>query len=142
MTISTNRDSDRFMLRLPDGMRDQIREEAERNGRSMNAEIVERLERSFVESVTEEGLSIIVETYERLIRENVALNRVIHRLASGTGHDVHAMLQEEDEKFQTRSKFSEKPSGGGGGGNTWGISRTERHTRLNAPIKPFGGKLP
>lgn len=41
-----SRGSDQFMLRFPEGMRDQIREEAERNGRSMNAEIIARLESS------------------------------------------------------------------------------------------------
>ncbi|PPA77677.1 hypothetical protein C4E15_06630 [Achromobacter spanius] len=35
---------DKFMLRLPDGMRDQIARDAKANGRSMNAEIVARLE--------------------------------------------------------------------------------------------------
>lgn len=35
------------MLRLPDGMRDRIREASETNGRSMNAEIVARLQASF-----------------------------------------------------------------------------------------------
>lgn len=44
MTISTNRESDRFMLRLPDGMRDRLKAEAAHNGRSMNAEIIHRLE--------------------------------------------------------------------------------------------------
>lgn len=39
--------SDKFMLRLPDGMRDRIREAAEKNNRSMNSEIVSRLEDSF-----------------------------------------------------------------------------------------------
>lgn len=39
--------SDGFMLRFPDGMRDHIKAEADRNGRSMNAEIVARLERSY-----------------------------------------------------------------------------------------------
>lgn len=34
------RESDKFMLRLPDGMRDRIADEAKKNGRSMNAEIV------------------------------------------------------------------------------------------------------
>ncbi|MGV2104384.1 Arc family DNA-binding protein [Rhizobium sp. 21-4511-3d] len=38
------RGSDQFPLRLPDGMRDRIKESAERNGRSMNAEIVAMLE--------------------------------------------------------------------------------------------------
>lgn len=38
---------DKFMLRLPDGMRDKIAQDAKAAGRSMNAEIVARLERSF-----------------------------------------------------------------------------------------------
>lgn len=38
------RGSDQFPLRLPDGMRDRIKERAEANGRSMNAEIVSLLE--------------------------------------------------------------------------------------------------
>ena len=43
----TTAESDKFMLRLPDGMRDQLKAVAAENGRSMNAEIVSRLERSF-----------------------------------------------------------------------------------------------
>lgn len=39
--------SDGFMLRFPDGMRDRVKAAAEASGRSMNAEIVERLEESF-----------------------------------------------------------------------------------------------
>lgn len=46
-TIPTNRESDRFMLRLPDGMRDRIKTAAEANNRSMNAEIVARLQATF-----------------------------------------------------------------------------------------------
>jgi hypothetical protein len=37
---SVDQGSDKFVLRLPDGMRDIIAEMAERNGRSMNAEIL------------------------------------------------------------------------------------------------------
>lgn len=45
MTDSENRTfNDKFMLRLPDGMRERIRAAAAENGRSMNAEIVFRLE--------------------------------------------------------------------------------------------------
>ncbi|UMY16682.1 Arc family DNA-binding protein [Methylobacterium organophilum] len=43
---ATGRASDKFMLRLPDGMRDQLKVSAEENKRSMNAEIVARLEES------------------------------------------------------------------------------------------------
>lgn len=39
--------ADKFMLRMPDGMRDRIAEAAKVNGRSMNAEIVHRLAESF-----------------------------------------------------------------------------------------------
>lgn len=41
-----SRDSDKFMLRLPEGMREAIANVAAQAGRSMNAEIVARLEAS------------------------------------------------------------------------------------------------
>lgn len=44
MSGSINRDSDKFMLRLPDGMRERIKIAADANNRSMNAEIVATLE--------------------------------------------------------------------------------------------------
>lgn len=50
---ATGRDSDKFMLRFPDGMRDRIAEEAKANGRSMNAEIVARLAASLVAGATD-----------------------------------------------------------------------------------------
>lgn len=37
------------MLRFPEGMRERFRQEAVRNGRSMNAEIILRLEKSLLE---------------------------------------------------------------------------------------------
>jgi len=37
---------DKFLLRMSTGLRDKIKAIADRNGRSMNAEIVARLERS------------------------------------------------------------------------------------------------
>lgn len=39
--------ADKYIIRFPDGMRDQIAEAAKKNGRSMNAEIILRLEHSF-----------------------------------------------------------------------------------------------
>ena len=41
------RGSEQAMIRLPDGMRDRLKAEADQSGRSMNAEIVARLEDSF-----------------------------------------------------------------------------------------------
>lgn len=42
---------DKFMLRLPAGMRDKIAQEAKSNSRSMNAEIVTRLEGTFPKEI-------------------------------------------------------------------------------------------
>ncbi|WP_416407852.1 Arc family DNA-binding protein [Agrobacterium rosae] len=47
--MRTGRESDKFPLRLPDGMRDQIRGEADRNNRSMNSEIVFQLSRAYAQ---------------------------------------------------------------------------------------------
>lgn len=37
----------KFVLRLPGGMRDRIKDVAEKNGRSMNAEIIATLEKEY-----------------------------------------------------------------------------------------------
>ncbi|MCV0427045.1 MAG: Arc family DNA-binding protein [Roseibium sp.] len=53
MTRQTKaKDKDQFVVRLPDGMRDQIAEAAKLSNRSMNAEIVARLEETFLSSVS------------------------------------------------------------------------------------------
>jgi ParB-like chromosome segregation protein Spo0J len=43
MTMYPSASADKFMLRLPDGMRDTLKAAAKANGRSLNAEIVLRL---------------------------------------------------------------------------------------------------
>jgi len=43
--------AERFQIRLPDGMRDRLRIEAEKSGRSMNTEIITRLEASLAGAV-------------------------------------------------------------------------------------------
>lgn len=53
--MKTSRESDKFPLRLPDGMRDTIRKEADLNNRSMNAEIVYRLHVSYAQSETKKA---------------------------------------------------------------------------------------
>ncbi|NHZ40090.1 Arc family DNA-binding protein [Massilia aquatica] len=42
-----SRESDKFMLRFPEGMREHVADAAARNRRSMNAEILARLEQTF-----------------------------------------------------------------------------------------------
>jgi Arc-like DNA binding domain len=50
------RGSDQFMVRMPPGMRSALSAEAERNGRSMNAEIIGRIAYSFEEVISTEGV--------------------------------------------------------------------------------------
>lgn len=45
-STSPSKTLDQFVVRFPDGMRDRIREAADASGRSMNAEIITRLEES------------------------------------------------------------------------------------------------
>lgn len=49
MIDRTPQNQDKFVLRLPDGMRDRIKSAAAKSGRSMNAEIVSALEGYFPE---------------------------------------------------------------------------------------------
>lgn len=58
------RESDKFMLRLPPGMRDEIAREADKKGRSMNAEIVDRLKFSFEQTLTTEGMLQVTKRLE------------------------------------------------------------------------------
>lgn len=88
---------DQFMIRLPDGMRDRISESANRNGRSMNAEIVQALEQFFpseppIEEIFDKvHLAIeMAETadslpYRRALVE--ALDQLSERLATGLEFD-------------------------------------------------------
>lgn len=47
MTQYASRELDKVIVRLPDGMRDKLKEAAAKAGRTMNAEIVQRLQFTF-----------------------------------------------------------------------------------------------
>ncbi|WP_312621712.1 Arc family DNA-binding protein [Agrobacterium pusense] len=53
MKQSTGRGSDQFNLRFPEGMRDRIAVEADKAGRSMNAEIITRLSFTLEDNIWE-----------------------------------------------------------------------------------------
>ncbi|MDC7745006.1 Arc family DNA-binding protein [Rhizobium binxianense] len=71
-------EQDKFMLRLPAGMRDAIREEADANGRSMNAEIVHRLENSLDPSFFGSEFKRVSQNYEA---STSAVNHFLQMLA-------------------------------------------------------------
>ncbi|WJD63126.1 Arc family DNA-binding protein [Pseudomonas kurunegalensis] len=59
-TTANSRTADKFVVRLPDGLRADIAVLAEDNDRSMNSEIVNRLKRSMVQDqVNEEQTKLI-----------------------------------------------------------------------------------
>jgi hypothetical protein len=59
-TTTNSRTADKFVVRLPDGLRADIAVLAEDNDRSMNSEIVNRLKRSMVQDqVNEEQTKLI-----------------------------------------------------------------------------------
>jgi hypothetical protein len=61
-------EADKFIVRLPEGMRDRISEAAKANSRSMNAEIVARLQHTFQESKAQPDVDALAEN----IAERVA----------------------------------------------------------------------
>ncbi|WP_267355609.1 MULTISPECIES: Arc family DNA-binding protein [unclassified Methylobacterium] len=98
---ATGRDSDKFMLRLPNGMRDRIADAARANNRSMNAEIVSRLEASLSDG-TEQGRSLLkqhdllVEIQDRYAELELAYQRQTQQL------DRRRFQQDEDLAERTR----------------------------------------
>lgn len=70
MTTEKRSLSEKFMLRLPDGMRERIRLAAEENGRSMNSEILAALEERFPEpselEALQQELASAIKVYDQL----------------------------------------------------------------------------
>lgn len=64
---------DKFVLRLPDGMRDRIKSAAEANNRSMNAEIVATLEEKYPapkpESLRLVRLQAVVDMFDDVVAD-------------------------------------------------------------------------
>lgn len=54
-----SRKLDQYIVRLPDGMRDRLKEAAAQSNRSMNAEIIYRLELTFGVSAPEPSHSVV-----------------------------------------------------------------------------------
>ena len=65
-------EQDRFLVRMPQGMRQRIAETAKANGRSMNAEIVARLEATFVGEGSEADMMKRREELRKLVRDEIS----------------------------------------------------------------------
>ncbi|MCA2007075.1 Arc family DNA-binding protein [Tritonibacter mobilis] len=77
---------DKFIIRLPDGLRDRIRAAADKNHRSMNAEVVALLEENYPaptpEKVTEPAARILLWLAERIRRRKPKPGSVRERQAA------------------------------------------------------------
>lgn len=133
MAVQTNRDSDKVIIRLPDGMRDRIKAAADANGRSMNSEIVATLEDKYpvpVASMSISDLEAIVayvaaaptgeEFYPRIDEANEQLagtgaqlvftpdntgrSNLLLRLGTADSDRIHAVLNEYVER-KMREQF-------------------------------------
>lgn len=91
--------ADAFNVRLPDGMRDRIKAAADRNGRSMNAEIVATLAQHYPPPRADVG----------------SLDGLIHYLTSSPDRDVQlSRLAEVNAKLDAiGSPFRMKDTGDG-----------------------------
>jgi len=86
------RGSDQFIVRLPSGMRADIGQEAQRSGRSMNAEIVARLEASFQSFLSQEGLIAVSKRLESaaVAFEDLFIDIRNERLGNSSGQNASA----------------------------------------------------
>ena len=77
------RGSDQFVIRFPEGMRDRIAKLAAASGRSMNAEIIDRLEKSMAEITIETGLKnfedLLAQMSDRMDSVQENLDRILSK---------------------------------------------------------------
>lgn len=89
MNAKAGRGSEQFMLRLPQGMRDRIKLFADRNSRSMNAEIVATLNKAYP-----------VADYEALA---LSLVDVLEEMPEEEGKALANMISERIETWKVES---------------------------------------
>ena len=116
MQKKVRRGSDQFMLRLPDGLRDRIKAYADRQGRSMNAEIVRTLEREFPEPWAAGARIGELLTMVRILKEGATeerINHLVHELeetldgiksgrVKGLGPEARQAISSEYSDWQLR----------------------------------------
>lgn len=92
-----SRGSDQFMLRFPEGMRDRIKEQADEHGRSMNAEIIARLQNSFVPRTNSE------DAYKFLLEEVKEERKYLVQLTDELARQLEG-IKEITEAFNIKNK--------------------------------------
>ena len=102
--LYSSRTADKFVVRLPDGMRERIADVARNHHRSMNSEIIARLEQSLVqEGSLGDELNLRLDSPELSLHERELLQRfrqLSHRqqnaLVALIAHDAELSNTTED----------------------------------------------
>lgn len=98
-----SRESDKFMLRLPDGWRDVIKRAADEGGRSMNGEILLRLSSTFEFDSVSDYRRFHVEQAKAGVPEMIPAFATIERmkddLVEQIAQRVVGLLKENDNKI-------------------------------------------
>lgn len=77
--VYSSRTADKFVVRLPDGMRERIAEVARNHHRSMNSEIIARLEQSLLqEGALGDDMNLRLDSPELSLHERELLLRFRH----------------------------------------------------------------
>ena len=80
---------DRYMLRMPDGMRERIRAAASSNGRSMNSEIIATLEEKYPEprGLTFEEIQGVIDSISAASSEQERAEKIVagNRILAASG---------------------------------------------------------
>lgn len=102
MTKEPLQPQDKYVLRLPDGMRNRIKMAAEKNKRSMNAEIIDTLEREYPEPsdvmyVHIDNIRRALDKYQRETdpKERMRLQVLVEAMVT-SGHNLEIDWDEED----------------------------------------------
>lgn len=106
-----SQNQDKFVLRLPDGMRDRIKAAAEASGRSMNAEIVSTLERAYPSL---EGIDLAMDRITRMIiaAKSIGADHIIRDVELDLDRIVRDAMKEHrsiDDAIQKMAKHSAMP---------------------------------
>ena len=98
--IYSSRTADKFVVRLPEGMRERIAVVARNHHRSMNSEIIARLEQSMLqEGALDEGVSMRLDSPELSLHELLQRFRQLSRrqqnaLVALIAHDAELAAEE------------------------------------------------
>ncbi len=102
---SPSRKLDQYIVRFPHGMRDRLKEAAAESNRSLNAEIIARLEKSFNPAGTEAFLgSDFVKAFLR-----VAIEESVEEILAERASDVHRIHTTAKPDKSVKDIASSKP---------------------------------